>query len=372
MFNSVPSLVRSISIIIFIFLVISGLYFARQFLIPIAISALLAMLLVPLSRWFENKGLHRNLASLFCILFLLLILGSVIYLVSWQASGISENLYQISNRIEKIIEDIRQFVAENIKISTETQTQWMNGNQSPRSGDAISLVGSLLSSVMSIIVKSILVIVYVFLLLSSRSHLKKFILMLVPASEVEETEKIISDAGKVSQKYLSGLGVMIAILWLMYGIGFSIVGVENAIFFAVLCGLLEIVPFIGNLTGTSLTVLMVIAQGGSNGMVVGVFVTYMFIQFIQTYILEPLVVGSEVNINPLFTILVLVLMEIIWGIPGMIMAIPMLGIVKILCDHVTGLKPIGYLIGKEKSENGLIHSKILQKLFRIHKKARKI
>jgi len=367
MFNTSPSLVKSISVIIFIFLVISGLFFARTFLIPIAISALLAMLLVPLSRWFENKGVHRTLASLLCLLFLLSILGGIIYLVSWQASGISENLYQISNRIEKIIEDIRQFVADNIGISKETQMQWMNGQPSSASG-AIGIAGSLLSSLMGIMVKCILVLVYVFLFLSSRSHLKKFILMLVPATDVKETEKIISDAGKVSQKYLSGLGMMIAILWLMYGIGFSIVGVESAIFFAVLCGLLEIVPFIGNLTGTSLTVLMVISQGGSNGMVFGVFITYMMIQFIQTYILEPLVVGSEVNINPLFTILVLVFMEIIWGIPGMIMAIPMLGIVKIICDHVTPLKPFGYLIENEKSKGDVLLSKRLQNLFRGQKK----
>jgi predicted PurR-regulated permease PerM len=368
MFNSAPSLVRSISVFILFFLVIGGLYFARQFLIPIAISALLAMLLVPLSRWFENKSIPRTLASLLCLLFLLSILGGIIYLVSWQASGISENLYQLSNRIEKIIEDIRQFIVENIGITTETQMQWMNRQPTSGSG-AIGIAGSLLSSLMSIMVKCILVLVYVFLFLSSRSHIKKFILMLVPATDVKETEKIISDAGKVSQKYLSGLGMMIAILWLMYGIGFSIVGVKSAIFFAVLCGLLEIIPFIGNLTGTSLTVLMVISQGGSNGMVLGVFITYMMIQFIQTYILEPLVVGSEVNINPLFTILVLVLMEILWGIPGMIMAIPILGIVKIICDHIEPLKPFGYLIGKEKSKGDKLHSKRLQNLFAGNKKA---
>jgi predicted PurR-regulated permease PerM len=368
MFNSAPSLVRSISVFILFFLVIGGLYFARQFLIPIAISALLAMLLVPLSRWFENKSIPRTLASLLCLLFLLSILGGIIYLVSWQASGISENLYQLSNRIEKIIEDIRQFIVENIGITTETQMQWMNRQPTSGSG-AIGIAGSLLSSLMSIMVKCILVLVYVFLFLSSRSHIKKFILMLVPATDVKETEKIISDAGKVSQKYLSGLGMMIAILWLMYGIGFSIVGVKSAIFFAVLCGLLEIIPFIGNLTGTSLTVLMVISQGGSNGMVLGVFITYMMIQFIQTYILEPLIVGSEVNINPLFTILVLVLMEILWGIPGMIMAIPILGIVKIICDHIEPLKPFGYLIGKEKSKGDKLHSKRLQNLFAGNKKA---
>ncbi len=175
--------------------------------------------------------------------------------------------------------------------------------------------------------------------------------MIVPSGEAKETDQIINDAGKMAQKYISGMSLMIVALWILYGVGFSIAGVENALFFAVLCGILEIIPFIGNLTGTALTVLMVLSQGGDDKMVFAVLATYLIVQFLQTYILEPLVVGSEVNINPLFTILVLVLFELIWGIPGLVLAIPMIGIVKILCDHVRPLKPYGFLIGKEKNNH---------------------
>ena len=356
MFTSSPSLSRSISVLFFAFLVICGLYFAREFLIPLAISALLAMLFVPLCRWFENRGMNRIVASIFCVLIFLMGVASIVALLSWQASGISEDLSQISERLTKIAEDIRQFIARNVGISTYKQKQWLEGQSSSESAGAMGLAGTLLSSLMSIVVNSILVLVYLFLFISSRSHLKKFVLMLVPETAIKETEKVIGDGGKVAQRYISGIGTMIVILWVMYSIGFSIVGVESAIFFAILCGLLEIVPFIGNLIGTTLTVLMVISQGGSNGMIIGVLATYLLVQFIQTYILEPLVVGSEVNINPLFIILVIVLMEIIWGIPGMILAIPMFGLVKIVCDHVKPLKPYGFLIGKEHSgkESGMI------------------
>ena len=143
---------------------------------------------------------------------------------------------------------------------------------------------------------------------------------------------------------------MMLCLWIMYSIGFSIVGVKYAVFFAILCGLLEIIPFIGNLTGNMLTVLMVIVQGGSTGMILAVLLTYAVIQFIQSYLLEPLVVGAGVNINPLFTIIVLVVGELIWGIPGLVLAIPLLGIVKIICDHIEPLKPYGYLIGHDKKK----------------------
>lgn len=350
MFTASPSLSKSISILFFTFLVISGMYFGREFLIPIAIASLLAMLFLPLSRWFEGKGIGRVPASLLCVLLFLLGIAGVVALLSWQASDISSDLSQIGDRLGKIGAEVRQFIAKNIGISPEKQKEWLS-KQSSSAGSSMGTAGTVLGSLMSILVDAILVLVYLFLFICSRAHLKKFVLMIVPSGESKETEQIINDAGRMAQKYISGMSLMIVMLWIMYGVGFSIAGVENALFFAVLCGILEIIPFIGNLTGTALTIIMVISQGGDNMMIISVLATYLVVQFLQTYILEPLVVGSEVNINPLFTILVLVLFELIWSIPGLILAIPMIGIIKILCDHIRPLKPYGFLMGKEKNSD---------------------
>ena len=72
-------------------------------------------------------------------------------------------------------------------------------------------------------------------------------------------------------------------------------------------------------------------------------------QLIQGWVLEPLIVGPQVKINPLFTILALVLGEFVWGIPGIILAIPLTGMFKIICDHIEPLKPYGFLIGEIKT-----------------------
>ena len=263
------------------------------------------------------------------------------------ASGIEQNL-------TKKLDEFRQFVKETFAISTQKQKELVQEQQASSSGGASSFVTKLLAGLGGFLTNTILVLVYMFLFLYFRTHLKNFILQLLPKESSAKTGKVIQNSRKVAQKYLTGLAMMIGCLWVMYGIGFSIIGVKGAIFFAILCGLLEIVPFVGNLTGNAITVLMVIAQGGSMQMVLGVLITYAVVQFIQTYLLEPLVVGSEVNINPLFTIIGLVLGELIWGIPGMVLAIPLLGIAKIICDNVEGLKPYGYLLGtgkKQKSKN---------------------
>jgi predicted PurR-regulated permease PerM len=178
----------------------------------------------------------------------------------------------------------------------------------------------------------------------------KFLMKAVPADQQDKTTAIVYEASEVSQKYLTGMSLMILSLWIMYGIGFSVIGVRYALFFAVLCGTLEMIPFIGNLTGTILTVLMGIVQGGDVKLIVGILIVYGVVQFIESYILQPLVVGNEVNLNPFFTILSIVIGEAIWGVSGMILAIPIFGMMKIGFDHFAPLKPYGFLLGGIESK----------------------
>ncbi|GAA3950684.1 hypothetical protein GCM10022246_01490 [Pedobacter ginsengiterrae] len=250
----------------------------------------------------------------------------------------------MEKRIVSMLESLKSWINETVGIRKSEQQKAIEDGTKGKSG---GMILAFAAGLMGVLVNTILVLVYMFLFLSMRGHIKKFILKLLPKKENADASLVIHQTGKVSQKYLSGLAAMIAILWVMYGIGFSIVGVESAIFFAVLCGLLEIVPFIGNLTGTGLTVLAVMAQGGDGKMVFGVLVTYFIVQFIQTYILEPIIVGEQVNINPLFTIMAIVLGEVVWGVAGMILAVPLLGMAKIICDSYPHLQPYGFLIGPE-------------------------
>ena len=344
------SLSKSIQVLLFLFLGIAGLYYAKPFLVPVVFAGLFSMLLLPVSVWLQNKGLAKGLAVLLSVLLFVAIVTGIVWLVVWQVSDLAKDASGIEQNLTKKLDEFRQFVKETFGISTQKQKELVQEQQASSSGGASSFVTKLLAGLGGFLTNTILVLVYMFLFLYFRTHLKNFIQQLLPKESKTKIGKVIENSRQVAQKYLTGLAMMIGCLWVMYGIGFSIIGVKGAIFFAILCGLLEIVPFVGNLTGNAITVLMVIAQGGSMQMVLGVLITYAVVQFIQTYLLEPLVVGSEVNINPLFTIIGLVLGELIWGIPGMILVIPLLGIAKIICDNVEGLKPYGYLLGTGKSQ----------------------
>lgn len=339
-------------------LAVTILVYGRSFLIPIAFAGLFSMLLMPLSLKFEGWGANRGVASFLSLLLFVIITAGIVTVVIWQVSDLSKNKIEIEQRINQKVDELKKYVSETIGISPEKQDEIIHNSQSTSGGMVTILLAGLLSSASSFIANLILVIVYIFLFLYYRVHLKKFVLMLTPDADKINIETAMEEARSVSQKYITGIVSMIVCLWIMYSIGFSLVGIKNAIFFAILCGLLEIVPFVGNLTGNIIAVISVIMQNGSTAMIFGVIITYATVQFLQTYILEPLVVGRSVSLNPLFTIAGIVAGQLIWGIPGMILSIPLLGIVKIFCDHLEPLKPYGFLIGHEKKSNRQIIEKV--------------
>ncbi|MFZ1424891.1 MAG: AI-2E family transporter [Saprospiraceae bacterium] len=345
-------IISSIPIIkklIILFLVIAGLYFAKDFLIPLSIGAVLATLLLPFSNWLESKKIPRGLAAFCSVLVIIFLIGFVFALIGWQVAELTNDITLIKEKAMESINRIQEFIFNHLGISAEQQSQVLKDQQPSMNGILSQLAGSTLS----IFTSMILVLVYISFLLYYRRHIKQFILQLSPISERAEMEQVVLNATHVSQQYLLGLAKMIVCLWIMYSIGFSVVGVESAIFFAILCGLLEIVPYIGNITGTTLTVFVAAVHGASFPLLGGIVVTYAIVQLIQGWILEPIILGPQVKINPLFTIISLVMGELIWGIPGIILAIPLIAMFKIVCDHIDSLKPIGFLIGEletKKSE----------------------
>ncbi len=316
---------------------------------PLLIAALLAMLFLPLSVRLEKK-LPKIVAVLIAMLVLLCAIGLMVFILTRQASNISDNAVQIERNISQKFQEVHQFVTNSLGISKEKSEAIFHRQQESSSGKISGILSGLFFTIGGVLTDFLIIIIYVFLFLYFHDHFKKFVLQLVPQGNRKNAQTIMHDVRKVAQKYLTGLALMIACLWVMYGIGFSIAGVKNALFYAILCGLLEIVPFVGNLTGVTITLIMSLAQGGNTGLLIAILVTYGLVQFIQSYLLEPLIVGREISIHPVFTIVGIVGGELLWGISGMILALPLLGIIKIICDHVELLKPYGYLIGHEKKK----------------------
>ncbi len=350
MTTTVSSVIKKLLLVILVF---AGLYYSKAFLMPLFISGVLATLFLPFCNWMEEKRLHKGFAVFVSFLTLLLIISGFIALLSWKVSELMDDFALIKQKIAEAYSQVQNYIFNHLDITIAEQSKIIKEEKPSYTTIMQMIAGSLVY----LLANFILMMVYFVFLLYYRDHIKNFLLKLVSISKRKEMEKIIYSTSKISQQYLVGLSKMIVCLWIMYGIGFSFIGVENAIFFAVLCGLLEIIPFVGNITGTILTILVTAVNGASLPMLGGIVMVYGTVQFIQGWILEPLIVGPQVRINSLFTIIVLVLGELLWGIPGIILAIPLTAMLKIICDHIEPLKPYGFLMGEiqtQKNQPGFI------------------
>src|SRR5688572_29838922 len=286
-----------IKTLLIFFLVFAGLYFAKPFLVPLATGALLAALFLPFCKWLESKNWHKGLAALACLLVLLLFIAGIVALLSWQISELAEDIETLTQKGSEFIQRAKDYISGQLGISEKKQEQMLEEQQS--GGKIITLITGAIVYVLTYL---ILTFVYMFLLLYYRSHFKDFILKLSLPEQRKEMQQVMYSTATVAQQYLIGLAKMIFGLWIMYSIGFSIAGVKNAFFFAILCGLFEIVPYIGNITGNIITLSVSAIQGASPGMLAGIVITYGVVQFIQGWVLEPLIVGPQVKINPMATI----------------------------------------------------------------------
>jgi predicted PurR-regulated permease PerM len=343
-----------------LFGIIAGLYFAREFLMPLAVAGLLAALFLPMCRWMERKGMNRLVAAIVCVILLLLVIAGIFTLIGWQVSELAQDFSSIKQKGTEAVSKVQESIYSKLGITEKKQKEVLEKQGSNAGGMVTAITGSLVAVFTGFILMSL----YIVLLLYYRAHLKEFVLRLAPQQQKPEVRRVLEQTAEVSHQYLMGLTKMIMCLWVMYGIGFSLLGVKNAIFFAILCGVLEIIPFIGNITGTTITVLVAAIQGSSPAVLGGILGVYLLAQFIQGSVLQPIIVGPQVKINAFATVVALVLGELIWGIPGIMLAIPLTGMFKIVCDHIEPLKPYGFLIGEIKSTDNPRLKKFMDKIWK--------
>ncbi|WP_231563358.1 AI-2E family transporter [Salegentibacter sp. Hel_I_6] len=250
------------------------------------------------------------------------------------------------------IEQLQNYAYEHTALSSEDLDKYKEEHDMQSlltsSGNSGEKAFNFLNSVTSFISNYLLTFIYIFFLLNYRERFKIFILKLFSNERKQEVKRIINETARVAQFYLRGKLILIVILSILYSIGLGISGVNNFILIAVIASFLTLIPFIGNIIGMGLALIFGYLTQGETGILIGVILTFTVVQFIESYVLEPFIVGDKVDIHPFFVILAIILGNMIWGVMGMILAIPVLGILNVIFNHVPSLKAFGYLLSTDE------------------------
>jgi predicted PurR-regulated permease PerM len=206
-------------------------------------------------------------------------------------------------------------------------------------------VGGFLLSTTNTISTMIQIPIYLFLLLIYREKFKQFFLSLIPNKNEELAWK--KDIDNVIQGYISGLLLVTLIVAVLNTIGLLVLGVDHAIFFGILSGVLTIIPYVGIFIGALFPFLMALITKDSIWYGIGVIIVFTVVQFLEGNFITPRITGSKVSINALAAIIALLIGGKILGIAGMILAVPAIGILKILLSYSERLKHFVILLGDD-------------------------
>jgi predicted PurR-regulated permease PerM len=340
-------LVRYTFILLFGFLFTGTLFYARALLVPISLAALLAMLMLPLCKKFESWHFPRGLAIVLCILIILLTFLGLIFLFSWQIADFARDIPTLQAQLNKKLDMVQGFVEQQTHISPERQLEYIRQQFSTFLESAGQYMTSILSATTGTLASISIIAIYIFFFMFYREKFQRFFMMITTPDKHDKVKSITSQISLVTQQYLSGVLIVIVILSVLNSVGLLIIGIRQAIFLGCLAGLLNIIPYIGVLIGSLLPILIALLTKDGIGPAIAVAGVFAFNQFLENNFLTPNIVGGKVKINPLASIIALLIGGSLWGVAGMILFIPFLGIAKIIFDNIESLRPYGYLIGDE-------------------------
>ncbi len=178
------SLQRAVYFLLFAFLIVTVLFYAKPFLVPVCFAGLLAMLFLPISLWFESKNIPKGLSILFCLIIFLIIIIGIIWLISWQITDLTSEASDIEGKLQKMITQAKEYVQSHFGISKKQQEELIT-EQAKNNSSLFSNIGS---SIMSFAVDFILMLVYIFLFMFYRERIKTFVLKMVSSQQKKNAE----------------------------------------------------------------------------------------------------------------------------------------------------------------------------------------
>ncbi len=319
-------------------LTILGVILCRDLVIPLAFAVFLSMVLLPIVKRIERKT-GTTFAVTIVVVGGMIVFGLLGWLLVKQIIYLINDLPNLEARTDKFLNQIKGLMWTELKIG---QTERNKMVQDFLKSTSVYL-GAFLVTTSNTLATIIQIPIYMFLLLIYREKIKLFFLSMIPNDNDELVWK--KEIENVTQGYITGLMLVILIVSALNTIGLLFLGIEHAIFFGIFSGILTVIPYVGIFIGALLPFLLALITKDSIWYAFGVVIVFTVVQFLEGNFITPRITGSKVSINALAAIIALLLGGKILGIAGMILAVPAIGVMKIMLSYSQRLKPFVILLG---------------------------
>ena len=315
----------------------------QSFLVPLLVSVLLSILVSPITLQLEDRGVKRIPAIVITLLLFLGLVAGVLYVSFIQISDMIAMWPTFYEKVDVMFREFEGWVSQTFGLEAQSQISGLGSV----SAQLLQNTGSsALLTTTTILADLALIPLYMFFMLYYRVFFCNFLYNLLGEREKKRVNLILYRIYDVIHDYLVGMFTVMVIVGTLNTIGLLVLGIQYAVFFGFFAALLLLIPYIGVILGSSLPIMMALVTKDSPMYALAVGGIFLTIQFLEGNFITPYVVGSKISINPLMAIIALLLGGMMWGIPGMILALPSTAILKVIFDHSARFAAFGYVLGE--------------------------
>lgn len=327
-------------------LIVALLYAGRAVLIPLAYSVLIAMVLHPFVSGLERRGLSRGLAITAGLLIVTLLIGGIGGLLIWELHAFQKELQGLTARAHGDLANLRLWLTEGLGITPEQQaatSSMLFGRLPDRLAPLAVAVGNAL---FGMVYNGLLIPVLTALILYGRGALVAGITTVVPAPMRPQLPSILQRCVQRFAAFILGMVKVYVIVGVLNSLGLLALGVPNAVLFGMLTAIMTIVPYVGIIISAMLPITVSWIATGSLWAPLGVVAVFAFVQYLEANVIFPRVVGAQLGLNTLASILLILFGALLWGVSGMVLSLPFVSILLLLSEDIPGWESARALLGR--------------------------
>jgi predicted PurR-regulated permease PerM len=246
------------------------------------------------------------------------------------------------------INQLSVFFADQLDISNEKQTMFLENAVNNSGTEAISLLKITLSSLSESLFYLLIIPVFSFLILYYRQLLVRVLNELFPPEKKKLIHEILIETIHAYHDFIKGMLLVYLIVGMLNSIGLLLIGVPHPFLFGFTASILTFIPYVGIIASSLLPIMISWITHNSIWYPIGVIAIFSFVQILEAYIIFPWAVGNRLKINTLVIITMIILGGILWGAAGMILFIPFTSIAKLISDRTESLKTLSILLGEKE------------------------
>lgn len=332
----------------YVILISVVLFFGKDLFVPISFALLISFVLYPVCSWMERKGLSRITAISINVTILTILLTALLILLSSQFFDFLKEWPALQTKVKSSFSQLSETMANTYGISRDQQLGWLNQAGNQAASTAMGFLQRTITFSAFSLVMMILIPVYAVLILYYRHLWLEVLFRLFPSENKENIKRILKLSIQTYYNFIKGMGLVYIAVGVLNSIGLLVLGIPHAIFFGCIASILTFIPYVGILVGSLLPIAMAWITYDSIWYPIGVVSVFTFVQYLEANLIFPLAVSSRLSVNTLVMLVAIFAGGILWGVAGMILFAPFLGIIKLVADNNPNLKILSIALGSKQ------------------------